>query len=102
MNRVSVGYFLNKELKNEFKKKIISDVSYVSMNEAFNDLVQKYVKNYTTSLSMSSEKIFTGFVIDTNLKKLIKNTVENSYEFSSATDLVNKVIYEYVIDDETV
>ena len=102
MSRVSVGYFLNKELKNEFKKKIISDVSYVSMNEAFNDLVQKYVKNYATSLSVSSERIFTGFVIDTNLKKLIKNTVENSYEFSSATDLVNKVIYEYVIDDETV
>ena len=84
------------------KEKIISDVSYVSMNEAFNDLVQKYVKNYATSLSVSSERIFTGFVIDTNLKKLIKNTVENSYEFSSATDLVNKVIYEYVIDDETV
>lgn len=102
MSRVSVGYFLNKELKDEFKRKVITDSSYTSMNEAFNDLVQKYVKNYVTSLSISSEKIFTGFVIDTNLKKLIKNTVENSYEFSSATDLVNKVIYWYVIDDETV
>lgn len=97
MSKIKVGYLLEMHLKENFKKKIISDSRYYTMSEAIDELSTDFIAEYNNGNTLkSNKKVFSGFEINISTKNSINNLVSNSYEFSSATDFINRVIFEYV------
>lgn len=92
---INMGFNLEKELKENFKNKVENDNKYTNVSKALNDLIKKYIENNEFNYHKKNSGYY-AFAIEPEVKKNIKYIGENTKEFDNATQLIIKVIENYL------
>jgi len=98
MKKIQLTINLKKELKKDFNEKVLNSVKFNGVSEALNILIQEFLKSRDIEVrsELNKEKITNGFYITPELKEEVEEFIDNTKEFTNTTDLVAKVIYNYL------
>jgi len=88
---------LKKELKKDFSDKVLNESNFSGVSEALTNLIEDFLisKNNIVLDSNNKFKKMNNFYIDEDLKKELKEFIDNTKEFNNTTDLITKIIYNY-------
>ena len=98
MKKIQLTINLKKELKKDFNEKVLNSDKFKGVSEALNILIQEFLESRDIEVKseLNKKKITNGFYITPELKEEVEEYIDNTKEFTNTTDLISKIIYNYL------